>query len=132
MFSLVGRSERLIASLDPILIYRKPKEVERNFRDVVDARGQRMLELWIEAHDKYPFARKAQTDGYPGFIAFWEEFAEISDRKYPFLICITLARRTVATARWCGGLETDDRDWRLVYGKRSFATPKRDQDSDGQ
>ena len=33
---------------------------------------------------------------------------------------------------WCGGWQTDDYAWRQVYGNRSFATPNRDQDSDGQ
>jgi hypothetical protein len=99
MFRLAGRIESLIASLDPILIYLKPKDVERNFRDVVEVRGQRMLELWIEAHDQYPYARKAQAEGYPGFIAFWKEFAEISDRVIDELT-ISKLRQNVSSDNW--------------------------------
>lgn len=79
ILDLVHRIENLIASLDPVLIYLKPQDVERNFHDVVEVRGQRLLELWIEAHDQYAYTRRALSGGYPGFIAFWEQFGEISD-----------------------------------------------------
>ncbi len=40
--------------------------------------------------------------------------------------------RVLQGQSWCGGWQTDDYAWRQVYGNRSFATPNRDQDSDGQ
>ncbi len=99
ILDLVRRIENLIASLDPVLIYLKPKDVERNFRDVVDVRGQRMLELWIEAHDQYPYTRRAQAGGHPGFIAFWEEFGEISDLVFEGLT-ISKLRQNVSSDDW--------------------------------
>jgi len=97
ILDLVGRIERVIASLDPVLIYLKPEDVERNFRDVVEARGRRILDLWIEAHDQYPYTRNAKAAGYAGFLAFWEEFDEISDRVFERLT-ISKLRENVPTA----------------------------------
>lgn len=85
IYDLVRRIESLIFALDPVLIYLRPKNVETNFRDVVDVRSQQMLDLWIKAHDHYPYTRRAQKDGHAGFIAFWNEFGEISDRIFESL-----------------------------------------------
>jgi hypothetical protein len=99
ILDLVGRIESLIALLDPVLIYLRPKDIESNFRDVVDVRGQRMLELWIENHDKFPYTRRAQSGGYSGFIAFWREFGEISDRVFERL-GISKLRQNVSHDDW--------------------------------
>ena len=80
ILDLVGRIESQIASLNPVWIYLKPTDVEQNFRDVFETRGQQVLQLWIGAHDRFPYTRRAQVDGYPGFIGFWKEFDEIADR----------------------------------------------------
>ena len=99
ILDLVCRIESLIASLDPVLIYLRPNDIERNFRDVVDVRGERMLELWIEDHDKFPYTRRAQSGGYPGFIAFWREFGEISDRVFEGL-AISKLRQNLSRDDW--------------------------------
>ena len=70
ILDLVRRIERVIAPLNPVLIYLAADDIEQNFRDVVESRGERMLQLWIAAHDRYPFTRKAGLSGYRGFIAF--------------------------------------------------------------
>ncbi len=99
ILDLVCRIESLIASLDPVLIYLRPKDIEKNFRDVVEVRGQRMLELWIESHDQYPYTRRRQVGGFPGFIAFWEEFGEISDQVFEDL-AITKVRQDISNNDW--------------------------------
>ena len=80
MLELFCQLEELLASFNPIFIYLKPTNIDRNFHNVVTVRGERMLELWLEAHNHYPYTRKAQKSGYPGFISFWEEFGDISDQ----------------------------------------------------
>ncbi|MDF1745295.1 MAG: hypothetical protein P1V19_16465 [Gimesia sp.] len=99
ILDLVCRIERLIASLNPVLIYLRPKDIEKNFRDVVEVRGQRMLELWIEAHDQYPYTHRLQVSGYSGFIAFWNEFGDISDRIFEGL-AITNLRQDISNEDW--------------------------------
>lgn len=80
ILDLVCRIEALIAALNPVLIYLRPENIEKNFSDVCDVRGQKLQELWIAAHDQYPYTLKRHTSGLPGFLAFWEEFTEISDQ----------------------------------------------------
>jgi len=82
IFELVDRIEAVIAPLDPVLVYLTPSDLETNFRNVVESRGERMLELWIKAHDQYPYSQRASASGYPGFIAFWKQFGEIADRAF--------------------------------------------------
>ena len=82
ILDLVRRIERLLTALDPVLIYLKPDDVEGIFRNSVKTRGQRLLDLWIQTHEQFPYARRAQAGGYAGFIAFWEELGEVSDRIY--------------------------------------------------
>jgi adenylate kinase family enzyme len=82
ILDLVGRIESVLAPLHPLWIYLKPTDVERNFRDVVEVRGEHLLDLWVKSHDQFPYARRARESGFPGFIAFWQEFGEISDRVF--------------------------------------------------
>ena len=77
---LFQRIENIIAPLNPVLYYLRPKNLEKNFQQVVSIRGERMLELWLEAHNHYPYTLNARSKGYPGFIAFWQEFSDLSDR----------------------------------------------------
>ncbi len=99
ILDLVRRIENLLASLRPCWIYLKPKDIERNFRDVVDVRGQRLLDLWIQNQEQFPYARNAHVTGFPGFIAFWEEFGEISDRVFDEL-AIPKLRQHVSPDDW--------------------------------
>ncbi len=96
---LVGRIDGVIAHLQPVWIYLNPTDIEKTISDVVAARGQRMLDLWIKAHDEYPCSRRTQTSGYDGFIAFWEEFCEISDRALDRVSAVKL-RQNVAHDAW--------------------------------
>ncbi|TWU12549.1 hypothetical protein CA54_13730 [Symmachiella macrocystis] len=79
---LVLRIEKVITALNPVLIYLTPRDIESNFRDVVESRGQRLMELWTAAHDQYPYSRSTGLTGYAGFIKFWKEFDEISNRVF--------------------------------------------------
>lgn len=98
IYDLVSRIESLIDSLNPVFVYLKPRDIEENFRNVIQKRGERMLELWIAAHDQYPYTRRAQTSGFAGFIAFWKEFDEISDEIFKRL-AIAKLRQDVSTTR---------------------------------
>jgi hypothetical protein len=80
ILGLVRRIEHLLVSLRPVWIYLKPNDVERNFRDVVAVRGEHLLDLWVDAQQRFPYSRRSGAAGYVGFIAFWEEFGAIADR----------------------------------------------------
>lgn len=82
ILDLVRRIEVVISSFNPVLISLKASDLERNFSDVIAARGQRMMDLWIAAHDKYPWTQASASRGYSGFIAFWKEFSRISDSAF--------------------------------------------------
>jgi hypothetical protein len=99
ILDLVRRIENVLASLRPVWIYLKPKDLEGNFRDIVEMRGQRLLDLWLEAQERFPYASRAGAGGYPGFIAFWEEFGEISDRVFDELT-ISKLRQNVSRDDW--------------------------------
>lgn len=79
IFGLMRTIGRVLDSLTPQLIYLKPRNIEQNFRDVVDVRGERMLELWLEFQKRFPCSQKYPEGGLAGFIAFWKEFDEIAD-----------------------------------------------------
>ncbi|QDT46515.1 hypothetical protein Pan258_05340 [Symmachiella dynata] len=96
---LVLRIEKVITALDPVLIYLTPRDIESNFRDVVESRGQRLMELWTAAHDQYPYTRSASLTGYAGFIKFWKEFDEISDRAFD-RIGFKKLRQRIAHSEW--------------------------------
>ena len=76
---LAHRIASVIARLNPTLIYLKPNNVEQNFRDVVRSRGDKLLPLWIEAHDQYPYTKQSGATGYQAFIDFWREFGDLAD-----------------------------------------------------
>lgn len=80
--SLMRTIASLLSSLNPQWIYLKPKDLERNFREVVEERGARMLELWPQPQPHFPWFQRAQLEGLPGFLAFWKEFDEIADRVF--------------------------------------------------
>ena len=99
MLALVVKVAGLLRPLNPVLVYLRPLDVETNFRNVVDARGRRMLDLWIEAHNHYPYTRRTKLNGYPGFIAFWKEFAEVADLAFDRLAIAKLAIN-LSTGDW--------------------------------
>jgi hypothetical protein len=82
ILDLVRTIENLLVPLRPVWIYLKPNDVERNFRDVVETRGQSLLDLWIEAQERFPYASRKEAKGFSGFIAFWQEFGELADRVF--------------------------------------------------
>jgi thymidylate kinase len=99
IYELAQLIEDLIASLEPILIYLRPKDVEKSFRDIVEIRGQRMLDLWIQAHEQYPYSRRLHIDGYAAFVAYWSEFCEIADHIFETL-SISKLRQHVSKDDW--------------------------------
>ena len=82
ILNLVRSIESLLAPLEPIWIYLKPPEVESHFRNLIEVRGRRLLELWLQNQDQFPYAHKIRETGLPGFIAFWREFGELADRVF--------------------------------------------------
>ena len=71
--------------------------------DLVSIRGRRMIELWIQAHDGYPYTRNLGLDGHKALLAFWEEFDAIADQIFDRIslskirIEVTSERRQLAT-----------------------------------
>jgi hypothetical protein len=96
---LIRTIENVLSSLDPIWIYLRPTDVERNFRDVIEVRGERMLELWLKAQQRFPYAQKTPVGGFPGFMAFWEEFGQIADRAFDELTMSKL-KLSVSNEDW--------------------------------
>ena len=96
---LVLRIEKVIAVLDPVFVYLQPKDVAANFRDVIESRGTRLLQLWIDAHDQYPYSRAAAIDGYSAFIAFWKDFDALCRTVFDRLK-IKKLRKQVYQAEW--------------------------------
>jgi hypothetical protein len=82
ILELVRRIEITITPLHAVWIYLKPADVEHNFRRIVEVRGERLPELWLRNQEQFPYGRKARAAGFAGFIAFWQEFGELSDRVF--------------------------------------------------
>jgi hypothetical protein len=74
---------RIIKNLDGLgtaIVYLRPENVGQTLEDVCRVRGPGMLDLWQDAHDRFPFAQPDHKKGYAGFLAFWEELRTLSDR----------------------------------------------------
>lgn len=99
ILELVRRVEIRIAPLHPVWIYLTPADVENNFRRIVEVRGERLLELWLHNQERFPYAAKARAVGFPGFIAFWKEFGELSDRVFDELTICKL-RQNASPENW--------------------------------
>lgn len=82
ILELVREIESLLAPVQPVWIYLKPTDVERHFRDVIEVRGQRLLDLWLHHQQQFPYASKARAAGFAGFVEFWQEFSELADRVF--------------------------------------------------
>ena len=80
ILDLVHRIENILAPLNPTWIYLKPSNIEQNFQRVIQSRGQALMDLWLSAQERFPYASKVKEAGFAGFIAFWNEFDQISDR----------------------------------------------------
>ena len=70
---LVLRIESIIRPLSPSWIYLKPDSIEDNFRRIGRARGEQLLELWVQSQSRFPYADQAKLTGSAGFIEFWNE-----------------------------------------------------------
>jgi hypothetical protein len=82
ILQLIRKIERVISTLSPKLVYLAPNSIKSHFDDISAIRGQRMLDLWIEAHDRYPYTRNAGLSGHTGFITFWQEFDAIATQAF--------------------------------------------------
>ena len=96
---LVHRIDAVVASICPILIYLRPVGIEKNFRDAARNRGHRMLDLWIEAHDAYPYTAHFRSTGYAAFIDFWREYEQIVDGIFDSLAMSKL-RLSASNGNW--------------------------------
>jgi hypothetical protein len=96
---LVMKAVRQLASFHPVLIYLKPRDIEENFRHAIEVRGKLLLDLWIEAHDRFPYAERSGAKGYRGFINFWKDFDEVSERLFNE-IDFSKIRVTVSNNDW--------------------------------
>ncbi|MEW4491103.1 hypothetical protein AB1L42_23710 [Thalassoglobus sp. JC818] len=99
ILDLIRKIEEVIHNFDAVFVYSKPFDIAENFRTIVAKRGKELLNLWVAAHDNYPFTKNRQLSGYTGFIAFWEEFDEISDRIFEQL-SISKLRQVVTEENW--------------------------------
>ena len=78
VFEVARAIEDIVADLFPKWVYLAPTNLSTHFDNITAIRGQRMMDLWIEAHDQYPFAKNARLSGEAGFIAFWRQFDTIA------------------------------------------------------
>ena len=99
ILELIHSVASTIAPLNPRLVYLKPASVEEHFREVAQIRGQRMLGLWVESHDQYPYTLHSSTSGYSAFLAFWEEYGKITDSIYESLN-ISKLRQNASIESW--------------------------------
>ncbi len=82
VFETASAIEGIAADLFPRWIYLSPRDITAHFESIIKVRGQRMLDLWIEAHDRYPFTTNAGLSGHAGFIAFWRQFDAITTKVF--------------------------------------------------
>lgn len=61
------------------------------------------MELWLENHDRFPYAQRDGKKGYVGLITFWHEFRALSDRLFAELSMRKLE------------MDASDSDWRRHY-----------------
>jgi len=99
ILALGRRIESIVSVLDPVLLYLRPADVQRTLRDICRMRGERLMELWLQNHDQFPYAQRHGRRGYAGIIAFWNEFRALSDRLFAELDIRKLA------------IDTSGRDW---------------------
>lgn len=85
IMEMAQKVANVISRLNPTFIYLKPKSIEENICNVIRNRGDRMLELWLDAHDRYPYTMYSGTNGYSAFIDFWKEFDQIADNIFDTL-----------------------------------------------
>ena len=100
MLAVVRGITDVVSSLEPVLVYLWRADVGATIKRTCARRGEKMLRLWLDNHDLFPYAQQDGRKGYTGLIRFWQELRGLSDR---------------ALAEFGGPklrIDTTDEDWR--------------------
>ncbi len=90
--------ERIIAPIDPCLIYLYQDDMARSLRRVCDHRGAGIEHTYIQQAEKSAYGKRRGLAGFDGLVAYWTAYRGITDAAFSSIGSPKLAIETSAGA----------------------------------
>jgi len=78
----VTEVERIVAPLDPCLIYFRQEDVGLSLRRLVDRRGGSTEERFVQKVEHSAYGRRHQLAGFEGMVAYWRAYRQVTDMAF--------------------------------------------------
>jgi len=82
IFDFVETLHRVIAPLNPVLLYLFHEDTARALARNFEIRGEKFRDFVIDFVESTPYALEKGYRGYGGMVHFWEDFAALTDQVY--------------------------------------------------
>jgi len=90
--------ERIIAPIDPCLIYLYQDDMARSLRRVCDHRGADIEHTYIQQVEESAYGKRRGLAGFDGLVVYWTAYREITDAAFSAISRPRLAIETSAGA----------------------------------
>jgi hypothetical protein len=99
ILAYVAEVERIVAPLNPCLIYFRQEDVARSLRRLVDRRGGSTETLFIQKGTQSTYGRHHRLEGFDGMVAYWTAYRQVTDTAF------------ARSALWKVAIDTTLGDW---------------------
>lgn len=87
---------RLLAPLDPVVIYLRQDDVAHSLERLGARRGEELARAYIARATGSPYGRRRGLAGFAGLVAYWTAYRDLTDRLFAALDCPAVAIETTA------------------------------------